>query len=293
MVIGHVTRDLNVSSSQPSRGEFQTGRHRLGGSAAYAARTARALGCRVGVVTSAAPDLELDEELGDVRIAVHAAQASTTFLNIYGGGRRQVIRSVARPIDPAAVPDHWHASLVHIGPVANECDPSLVMSFPGAFIGVTPQGWMRGWDDAGDVTPRPWSDATRILPHADAVVLSEEDVAGDRSLAADFARQTRCLVLTEGASGCTIYAAGDVQRIPAPTVRKVDPTGAGDVFAASFFYALQRTQNPAEAARFANCCAARSVTRSGLSGSPRTEEVARCRRKIIGVGNDDHSLRAG
>ena len=293
LVIGHVTRDLIISSSQPPREDLSAVPSRLGGTAAYAARTARTLGCRVGVVTSAAPDLELDEGLGDVRVASLPAQASTTFLNIYEDGRRQVLRSVARPIELAAVPADWRASLVHIGPVVRECDPSLVTSFPGAFIGVTPQGWMREWDDGGHISRCRWSSAEKILPFADAVVLSEEDIAGDRSVALDYARLTRCLVLTEGPAGCTIYLAGEAQHIPAPEVREIDPTGAGDVFAASFFHILQRTRDPRKAARFANCCAARSVARPGLSGSPRKTEVARCREATSGTGNDGHSLRAG
>ena len=293
LVIGHVTRDLNVPSSQRPRGDPQMVPGRLGGTAAYAARTARALGCRVGVVTSAACDLGLREELGDVRIARDPARASTVFVNIYGDGRRQLIRSIARTIDPATVPADWHASLIHIGPVAGECDPSLVTSFPGAFVGVTPQGWMREWDQTGHVTRRPWSEAAKILPHADAVVLSEEDVAGDRSLVIDYACQTRCLVLTEGAAGCTVYAAGDTYQVSAPKVSEVDPTGAGDVFAACFFYVLQRTGDPCRAARFANCCAARSVARPGLLASPLVAEVARCRRGMMSTGNDGQSLRAG
>ena len=293
LVIGHVTRDLTASSVGPVRRESEAVPPRLGGTAAYAARTARALGCGVGVVTSAAPDLKLREALGDVSIALRAARVSTTFVNVYDGRRRQVVRSVARGIEPGAVPDGWHASLVHIAPVARECDPSLVTSFPKAFIGITPQGWMREWDDTGCVTARPWLEAEMILPHADAVVLSEEDVAADRSLALEYARQTRCLVLTEGAVGCTVYTAGDAHQIPAPKVREADPTGAGDVFAACFFYMLQQTQDPYRAARFANCCAARSVARPGLSGVPLTGEIARCRRLMTGAGNDGHSLRAG
>lgn len=293
LVIGHVTRDLIASRSQQPCGDLKPVPSRLGGTAAYAARTARAMGCRVGVVTSAGPDLELNDELRDVRIASRSAQESTTFLNIYEDERRQVVRSVAQPIEPAAVPGNWRASLVHIGPVVGECDPSLVTSFPGAFIGVTPQGWMREWDEAGHVRRCRWSGAAAVLPHADAVVLSEEDVAGDRSLVADYAQQTRCLALTQGAAGCTVYAGDAIYQIPAPRVRETDPTGAGDVFAAAFFCALHQTRDPRKAARFGNCCAARSVTRPGLSGSPQTAEVVRCRREMMGMGNDGHSLRAG
>jgi len=261
----------------------------------YAARTAQALGCRVGVVTSAGPDLALGKPLAGVRIQRHLAPTSTVFENVYTEtGRRQMVHAVAAPLGPGAVPDEWEARLIHIGPVARECDPALVSSFAEAFIGVTPQGWMRQWDHAGSVSPRPWREAEHVLSNADAVVLSEEDIQRDWSLVARYARQSRCLALTQGAAGCTIYARGDVRRFPAPNVNDVDPTGAGDVFAASLFYALQRGHDAWSAARFANCIAARSVTRPGLSGTPHCEEVAYCRRVALrGDESDGHHLRIG
>jgi sugar/nucleoside kinase (ribokinase family) len=223
------------------------------------------------------------------------ARTSTTFENIYTeGGRRQMIRGVAGPLRPEAVPRDWQARLVHIGPVARECDPELARSFGPAFIGVTPQGWMRRWNDAGVVDHRPWEEAGQVLAHADAVVLSEEDVRGDRKVVTAYAHRTPCVALTEGAAGCTVYAGGEVRRFPAPDVDEVDSTGAGDVFAACFFYALQRGRDAWAAARFANCIAARSVTRPGLFGTPRREEVAHCRRATLrGEKNDVDHLRAG
>ena len=48
LVIGHVAHDLTPEGS------------RLGGTAAYAALTARALGYRVGIVTAAGPETSLE-----------------------------------------------------------------------------------------------------------------------------------------------------------------------------------------------------------------------------------------
>lgn len=283
LIIGHVTRDLDEASSRP------------GGTAAYAARTARELDCRVGVVTSAADDLDLRAALGSVRIARRLALHSTTFENIYADdGRQQVLHAAARRLGLESVPVGWRARLVHIAPVVHECAPGLVHGFPGAFIGVTPQGWMRTWDDAGHIHRRRWDEASLILPHVDAVVFSHEDVGGDEQLVREYAQQTRCLALTLGPAGCTVFVDRDAVRVPAPRVEEVDPTGAGDVFAACFFWALQRGYDPRPAARFANCVAAQSVTRPGLSGTPSSVEIARCRRLTLEIGaNDAHHLRGG
>jgi len=269
MVIGHVTRDL-------TNGAFT-----IGGTVSYAARTARALGCHVGVVTSASPDLDLGQVMDGVLVSRFPAATTTTFKNVYTTeGRRQILHSVAETLVPEMVPTDWAAAVVHLGPVARECDPALVNAFDDSFVGLTPQGWMRRWDQDGRVSCCQWEETEKLLARADAVVLSEEDVAGDEALAAQYAAQTRRLVLTRGAAGCTVYADDQCRHFPAPTAREVNPTGAGDVFAAAFFVWLQRGGDPWTAARFANCVAACSVTRAGLSGTPSPEEVARCKRDL-------------
>ena len=278
LVIGHATRDL--------RGDSFT----IGGTAAYAARTAQALGCRVGVITSADADLELRGALPDILVDRSPAPMTTTFENTtIDGERRQVIHQVAGALTPAIVPDDWRTAIVHIGPVAQECHPTLVSAFGKAFVGVTPQGWMRQWNETGQVSRCRWSgmEMENVLARADAVVLSLEDVESNWNLAAEYAAQTRLLALTQGADGCTIFADGRSRHFPAPAVDEEDSTGAGDIFAASFFCALQhglafaRGHSPWTAARFANCLAAQSVTRSGLSSTPRAEEASHCRRAAL------------
>ncbi|MFW6082627.1 MAG: PfkB family carbohydrate kinase, partial [Chloroflexota bacterium] len=254
-----------------------------------------ALGAQVGVVTSAGPELDLGRALKDVLISRLPASKSTTFENVYTGrGRQQVIRSRAGQLGREAIPRDWVAGVVHIGPVAQECDPALVDGFKDAFVGVTPQGWMRAWDRTGRVRRIPWPEADHVLPRADAVVLSDEDVDGDETVIAEYAREARCLAVTRGGAGCTVYSDGSIRHIGAPQADEVDPTGAGDVFAASFFYALAQGHHAWIAARFANCIAARSVTRRGLLSTPSDREVAHCRRTTLGNERDDADrVRAG
>ncbi len=269
LAIGHVTRDLIGSGFA------------LGGTVSYAARTAQALGCHVGVVTSAAPDLDLGQVLNGITIACIPAATTTAFENVYTStGRHQVVHTVAQMITPEMLPADWRGAIIHLGPVARECDPALAAAFADAFIGLTPQGWMRCWDASGRVSRCRWEGAEELLARADAVVLSEEDVGGDMALVARYATQTRLLVVTQGAQGCTVHAQGQSRHFAAPTVREVDPTGSGDIFAAAFFVWLYRKGDPWKAARFANCVAARSVTRRGLGGTPTAEETAHCERDI-------------
>ncbi len=62
---------------------------------------------------------------------------------------------------------------------------------------------------------------------------------------------------------------------------EVDPTGAGDIFAASFFVRLHTTRDPWEAARFATNLAAFSVLRVALEGIPLPEEVQAVMAEVI------------
>jgi sugar/nucleoside kinase (ribokinase family) len=274
LVIGHVTRDR-------SNGAFA-----VGGTVSYSARTALALDCRVGIVTSASSDLDLSPALDGILITRHPAPTTTTFENIYTPeGRRQVLHGLAETLTPDMLPSNWEVSsntgVVHVGPVAGECALALADAFGDAFVGVTPQGWMRRWDRSGHVSSCLWKEAKPWLARADAVVLSDEDVCYDQSLVAQYTSQTRLLVVTHGTTGCTVHTQGQTRSFLAPSVDEVDPTGAGDIFATALFVSLQRCGDPWTAARFANCIAAGSVMRAGLDSTPRPDEVTGCERILV------------
>jgi sugar/nucleoside kinase (ribokinase family) len=263
LVIGHLAHDL--TSNGP----------RLGGTAAYAALTARALGMKAGIVTAVGRETPLDA-LNGIPVISMDSPHSTTFENIYTGdaGRIQYLRAQAGRIDFHQVPPAWRgASIIHLGPIANEMDSILPDEFSPALLCITPQGWMRQWDSEGRVSLREWKNAETVLKQAGAVVLSREDVHGDNEFIEQLAHRTRMLVVTEGAEGCVLHWHGDRRRFRAPKVNEVDATGAGDIFAAAFFVRLLNTRDPWEAARFATLIASRSVTRVGLDGIPTQQEI--------------------
>lgn len=262
LVIGHLTVDQTPDGP------------RLGGAATYAGLTARALGLRVGIVTAVGADAPL-EPLQDVSVAGFQVDECTRFENIYTpAGRLQYLRAVAPALAYYHVPEAWRsAAIVHLGPVAQEVDPGLVRSFPSALIGVAPQGWLRQWGEDGQVSVGEWPEAGFVLERAGAAVISREDLGGDEERIDELVAVSRVLAVTEGSNGARIYWNGDVRRFRPPEVKEVDPTGAGDVFAAAFFSRLHTTRDPWEAGRFATRLAAVSVTRPGLLGVPTPAEV--------------------
>ncbi len=271
LVVGHLTCDLTPQG------------RRLGGTAAYAALTARALGLRVGVLTAAAADLDLSP-LNDLPLIVQSATETTTFENIYleEGKRKQRLHARAPQIDWNLLPQTWRRTpILHLGPVAGELPPTLPPFLNFTLLGLTPQGWMRAWDEEGLVQRRKWEEGEALLSQAGAVVISLEDVDGDEDEIERLAHSTPILVVTEGAAGARLYWHGDQRRFRAPRVREVDATGAGDVFAAAFFIRLYVTRDPWEAARFATQLAAISVTRPGLEGVPTPQEIEACLMEVL------------
>jgi sugar/nucleoside kinase (ribokinase family) len=271
LVIGHVAHDLTPEG------------WRLGGTAAYSALTAQALGMKVGVVTACGPETALGALQGVSVISLDSPR-STTFENIYTGHTRvQYLRARATRLDLNSVPTSWrNASILHLGPIANEMDSALPdWTSSSSWLGVTPQGWMRVWDRDGRVARTEWKNSESVLRKARAIILSREDVNGDDELVEHMAHQTQILALTEAHDGCVLYWHGDRRRFHAPEVREVDATGAGDVFAAAFFVRMLKTRDPWESARFATLIASRSVTRVGLAGIPTPEDIEECLMEVL------------
>lgn len=259
LLIGHICQDVTPEGS------------RLGGTASFSALTARAMGLRVGVLTSVSPEMKpLLAPLQSISLISIPSKQSTIFQNTYTpDGRIQTLLGRAQELHWYDLPTQWRMpGIVHLAPVADEVDQRLASRFNGALVGVTPQGWMRQWDRAGRVSFQPWANAGRVLTHTRALVLSIEDIEDDEDMALYLARQVEVLVVTRGREGCTLFVRGQPASIPAPQVREIDPTGAGDIFAAAFFARLKASGDPLASARFATVLASDSVTRPGLDSIP-------------------------
>ncbi len=279
LAIGHVTKDL---------GDGDWG---VGGGVTYAALAARRLGYEAAVLTRAGSDLAaaLGTALAGVEVLCLPSAATTTFRNAYRAGRRvQHLVALGEPIRAADVPPLWRAApLVLLAPVAGELEAGLWQLFPRSLLGLSAQGWLRRRAADGRVFPAPWPGAAAALARADVTVFSEEDVGEDWQVVRAYAAQTRLLALTQGPRGATLFVDGVAQHVPAFPVREVDPTGAGDVFAAALLIAYYETHDPLAAARFANCAASFVVTQTGTAGIPTRAQV------IERLGDDPGTANRG
>jgi 1D-myo-inositol 3-kinase len=278
----------------------------IGGAASYSSITVRNLGFHACVVTAVGKDFRQDNPLLDrIDVNYRISDSTTTFHNIYtqSGHRQQYLLGVADKIYAEHIPSEWRAAeIAYICPVADEVDASVVDCFPNALIGATPQGWMRKWNKEGKagvfaslsslaslnrrgacrVYPKKWESATEILPHVDVLILSQEDIAAFPKELERFIELTKIVILTKGKNGATLYTEGDIIESPAYPANEVDPTGAGDVFAAAFLVKYRETNDILKSLDFAHCVASFAVEAEGTMGIPTMEQVVQ-RLKTPGV----------
>jgi sugar/nucleoside kinase (ribokinase family) len=265
VVVGHICQDI-----------LRDGSLSLGGSVSYAATTALRMGCRVGVVTTAGPELDLARALPGAQVACHRSAATTVFENIYQDGRRtQILHQRAEPVTCEHIPLSWrNAPMVYLGSIDREIDPSVFHCFSDdSLVCLMPQGFFRNWNQDGLISFAEWTPSESLLRRVTVLVISELDVPDPNRLVADWGRFVEMMVVTHAERGATVYQAGEQCHYPARPAHEVDPTGAGDVFAAAFLLRLAETRDPCEAARFANVAASFSIEGPGVTGIPYRQQV--------------------
>jgi sugar/nucleoside kinase (ribokinase family) len=274
LLIGHITADLTPE-----------GNRRLGGTASYAARTARAFGLQVRLLSSAARNEPLLDELAPFvdEQKIVPTDSTSTFENIYdhAGRRTQYIRGVAAPLSVRDVPTEWLSTpLVHLAPLTGEVDPQLAHTFKDSTVLLTLQGWLRQWGDDGRVTFKRWFDPD-VLQDIDIVVFSEEDIAEAPDLEQAFAEAVEHLFVTRADKGGTYYHRGQAHHYDTPHPEEVNTTGAGDVFAAAVLSSIAILNRDMQAvSKLAAILGATAITRPWLEGAPIADEVRQALEKV-------------
>jgi ribokinase len=115
------------------------------------------------------------------------------------------------------------------------------------------------------------SEAAMLAGLAPRPLTEEEAGAIARTLQA---KGTPTVIVKLGAQGCLLADGGMQQRIPAPKVKAIDTTAAGDVFNAALAVALSEGKDLVTACEFAVKAASVSVTRMGAqSSAPARTEI--------------------
>ncbi|MBI4336863.1 MAG: ribokinase [Chloroflexi bacterium] len=258
LVVGHVSQDLTPWGPA------------LGGTASYATLTAARLGLKVAVVT-AAQEAPL---LPGVTVRCIPSPQTTTMENLYQEGeRRQRLLARAVPLGTQHIPTRWRkATTVLLAPLVGEVQSEVASLFSSSLLGLSLQGWLRGWDAQGRIHPQEWPEASQVLPRASLAVVSERDVTS-MAVLEEWARLVPVLAVTQGRRGARLHWRGQWHSVLAFPAGEVDPTGAGDVFAAAFLVHYHRTGDALQAAYFASCAASLCVEKVGLEGVPWPDQI--------------------
>jgi sugar/nucleoside kinase (ribokinase family) len=255
VAIGHVTLDRFGDATRP------------GGSALYAAVTAHRLGLSVGLLTSHGDEFPLEVIPPKIEVVSIPADETTLFEHRQEpSGRVSHVRSVAGPLTADDVPDDWRdASLCLLAPVVDEVDPMIATLFTDGAVGAAAQGWLRQVKPDGLVVPRAWSSPDRLLESVQALFLSREDIRGQEAAVVEWFQRMPVGVLTCDRAGALLFVNGERYEVQPRRAHEVDPTGAGDVFAATFLIQYQRVGDPWLAAAAAACAGALAVEGEGWS----------------------------
>jgi ribokinase len=125
--------------------------------------------------------------------------------------------------------------------------------------------------------PAPFNEvAAAVAPLADVLMVNRHEAA----LLAEGVGQidSPVLVTTLGAQGCVVEAEGLRTEVPSLAADVVDPTGAGDCFAAAFAVRYAETHDAVESAQFAVAAGSLAVETSGAQPSLPTRAAVEERR---------------
>jgi 1D-myo-inositol 3-kinase len=267
LVIGHLAKDKAAEG------------WRLGGTAAYASLTASKLGLRTAVLSSAASDLNPSLLMPDIDVRLLPSDETTVFENVYSPKQRlQYVWAKARNIAVSDVPqDLLEARIVLLGPLVGEVEEEVARCFPRSLLAITPQGWLRTIRPDGRVeqaSPRRWQPRI-LLERSRAIFVSDEDLApaeAEETLTR-WAAQVPLLAFTRAAKGARLWSENRWREVPPIPAEEIDPTGAGDIFAAAFLSRYVETDDAWRAALFAAAAASVSVETAGTAAVPSRQQV--------------------
>jgi sugar/nucleoside kinase (ribokinase family) len=233
-----------------SRDRVDGGAPRVGGAAFHCARALRVLDVEATVVTKTS-ERWLAEELERLGVPVlwrESGSASAFAFSYDGDTRRMEVESVGDPWTPEDARG-WVADAidgidwVHVGPLARS-------DFPPETLAELARGRRLSYDGQGLVRPARTGELAldpdfdpALLRSLSILKLSEEEAA---AVGTDLGVPE--VIVTLGSRGAVVHAEGRVEAVPTRALSGIDPTGAGDMFAAAYLVARADGAEPVAAA---------------------------------------------
>ena len=177
---------------------------------------------------------------------------TTCFRNVYPEGGIRIQRVDARGPQVSAPERIDGYDVVHLAPVMNEVELSPWLEAVGdTACAISVQGWIKtagrsfrdayphveesGPETARAVVQIPWMPPEDDLRKISIASLGAEDLIGQGDLLERLVGNIPIVACTHGRDGADIYVDGRPTRVGTYVVDDLDPTGAGDTFAAVSF----------------------------------------------------------
>jgi hypothetical protein len=266
VAIGHLSFDVNVIENGTPSGYIP------GGSAAYAALTARDHGFSTGILTSVNEDYPVQDILKGIDVRVSPSEHTSTFANYYDScNRYQVLLASGSKITSVIIPSGWkEPDIFFAGPLLHELPADCVNWFKPKLSCLVPSGWLRRWGPSGVITH-----GERLPPTQgrkwNVIVVSEAEI---RDLSERYLFDIGEIVcITNGGLGARIWRNDVWSAIPAISAKPIDVTGAGDTWAAAFVIALsekpnRRDHDIEQAGIYAAAASSIAIESVGMGGCP-------------------------
>jgi ribokinase len=255
----------------------------IGGGAVITATAASRLGLRTGVVSGLSRDAAIALRRDNVRVInlKRAAEAHAVTVSLSTRRDRSFVtfngvNDRLEPRLPRALA-RQRATHVHFALAPRRCD-----RWAGIVARLRARGVTTSWDFGWSPSLRGRRGFRELVAGVDVVFVNEAEAAlyaGTRGYPAALAywrRSARNTVIKLGRRGSRWIAEAPSLDVaaPAPRVRAVDTTGAGDAFNGGFLVGLLGGRPPRECLRIGNFVGSRStLAAGGVSALPRGDEL--------------------
>ena len=250
----------------------------FGGSAANTAIMCARLGAKTGLYACIGADFptEYMEELKELNVHKNLVKSTlnTTTAMLYSNREAQLTffyRGASREINEGEPPDGvLEAGVVH-----------LCRDFTGAFRKIVQKSDAQiSFNPGYGLDEIEKEELEYILRHTTILFINEHE---QRYLMRVFELKREdvgelgpdIVVLTLGSKGCKIFSEGEEKEIGAVPTTLVDPTGAGDSFAAGFLVGYSKRHSLEECARIGAAVASVTISTRGTHPEVTREEIMR------------------
>jgi sugar/nucleoside kinase (ribokinase family) len=275
VVIGHIAKDTIIRNGSKT--------HSIGGPPFYAGIAARKMGGNVGIVSKVGRDLDekslaIFKEMG-IQTSIKRTNGLTTNfeLEYLPEGRRLKLKERCEPILFEDVPKHFlEADSLLISPIAGEISSDFMEKISrttDSTVDIDVQGFVRKFDDQGNVNFDIWREGQDILPLVDIVKFSKREAltAMNCDNIHDAAQKIlsfgpEIVIITLGEEGVLIRGKENFSITPKSNPEKVvETTGAGDIFFGVFLLEYSLTKNVKTSGNIATIAASKSTEGKGMS----------------------------